>query len=516
MGIGRIPKITLKFDSIDYEGSTEKAYKCYLNNKLQWIPKSIATPVHGFRNSLNIAPFKYAEMTGKVPQPLDSFAMHEVAENKSYHILPEYNIVTPEGVTLKPKQFAKVQQVLRLQVFAINSQMRTGKTFMASTIVKSRHSAGMIDRLVVVAPLRIRNVWQSMFNRMDMDCEFIPVEHFSNIHTRDHINPQADERTFVAIDESHTIKNEDAFRTKFLINKFTRAKHKCILSGTPIGLHAGDLYWQWYFLDPFILGYSTFSEMAKSHLLYGGREGNKVVGYTNIEDITNKIAPYTILLSRKDLGEERPETYSKIYYSINNRKSYHELGKLYCQYLNTFETGKIMKMNTRLQQSARGFFFDEHIDTLGYIDNGAISKVKEIIAKRSGIGVIYFKYNEEAVALMNELKAPAIWGNNTQREFNSIVKDFDEGKIPLLLVQQRIAQGFSLRMADYIIYFSTIYDYIPRMQSQDRAKEGTKPLEIIDLIAHNTIDERIQDVINFKTDINSAVKDELRHIADVQ
>jgi SNF2 family DNA or RNA helicase len=513
MDISKIPRITLKFDTIDYDGSSVKAYKCYLKGKLQWIPKSIATPVAGYRNSLNIAPFKFKDITGRVPQTIDTFVLQEVVDNKAFHNLPDYPYFTPHEIELKPKQREKVERIWRMRVFSINAEMRTGKTFMSATIINSRFRAGMIDKLVVVAPLRTKHVWTSMFERMDCPCEFIAVEHFSNIHTRDKIDVEINEKTFVAIDESHTIKNSDALRTQFIVKFFKKAQNKCTITGTPIGLHAGDLFWQWYFLDPFILGYETFEEMAKSHLLYGGNEGKKVVGYTNIEEISNKISPYTLLLTRKELGEERPETYAKIYYSISNRREYTEFGKLYHQYLTEFAKFKIMKMNTHLQQAARGFTFNENIEAVGYIDNGAIEKTKEIVGKRKGsTGVIYFKYNEEARALQKVFNAPTIWGENTQREFRKIIADFEAGTIPILLVQQRISQGFSLKNADYILYFSTIYDYIPRAQSQDRAKEGTKPLEIIDLIAHDTIDERIQDVISLKTDINSAVKDEIKKL----
>ena len=514
MNIQQLPKITLRFDTIDYDGSTAKAYKCYLNGQCRWVPKSIATPVAGFRNSLNVAPFKFQELTGRVPQTLDSFVLQSVDASRRAHNLPDYAYRPPDSVALKPVQRQKVAEVWRLRVFAINAEMRTGKTFMAAAIVNSRYHAGMVDRLVVVAPLRTKNVWQSMFERMDCPCDFVAVEHFSNIHTRDGIAATVSEKTFVCIDESHTIKNTEAIRTKKIVRFFEKAQHKCAMTGTPIGLHAGDLFWQWYFLDHLILGYESYEKMAKSHLLFGGKEGKKVVGYTNIEEISNRVSPFTLLLTRRELGEERPETCSKIYYSISNRAEYNRLGKLYAQYLNDFDKYKIMKMNTRLQQAARGFTFDENANVLGYADNGAIAKAREVVAKRRGdVGVVYFKYNEEAAALRRAFGAPIIWGQNTQQEFRQIVEDFDAGSTPLLLVQQRISQGFSLRRAGYILYFSTIYDYIPRMQSQDRAKEGTAPLEVIDLIAHNTIDERIQEVIGLKTDSNGALHAELEKIS---
>lgn len=501
----------MSFDTIDYEGSTEKAYKCILNKKVQWIPKSVSSPVQGFKNKLNIAPFLFQNLTGRVPQTLDTFEIEEVEDNRQYHTLEDYPLVNPYGVLLKPLQWERVQKIWRLNVFSINAEMRTGKTFMASVVINSRYHAGMINRLLVVAPLRVKNVWQSMFERLDLaECQFVPIEHFSNIHKRDNLELNIDEKTFVVIDESHTIKNKDSFRTQHFIKLCRKAKHKCTITGTPIGLHAGDLFFQFHFLDPFILGYESFDKMAQSHLLYGGNEGKKVIGYTNIETISQRISPYVLQLTRKELGEERPVTYSKIHYSLKNREAYNNLAAKYFAVIDTFSKFEIMRLNTRLQQSACGFILDDKEQVAGFEDNGRITKLQELIKRRKGIGVVYFKYTQEAEAIKKKLQCPVIWGANSQKEFERITKDFNEGKIPILLVQQRLSQGFSLRRADYIVYFSTIYDYIIRSQSMDRAKEGNAPLEIIDLIADGTIDERIQEVIDFKSDVFSAINKEVK------
>ncbi len=62
----------------------------------------------------------------------------------------------------------------------------------------------------------------------------------------------------VAVDESTTIKNIKAKRTKALIKFAEGAKYKRILTGSPITKSPLDLYSQFLFLDKKILGFDSY------------------------------------------------------------------------------------------------------------------------------------------------------------------------------------------------------------------------------------------------------------------
>ena len=63
---------------------------------------------------------------------------------------------------------------------------------------------------------------------------------------------------FLAIDESTTIKNIKAKRTKALIKFGEDAKYKRILTGAPITKSPLDLYAQFLFLDKEIMGFDSY------------------------------------------------------------------------------------------------------------------------------------------------------------------------------------------------------------------------------------------------------------------
>ena len=64
--------------------------------------------------------------------------------------------------------------------------------------------------------------------------------------------------TLMAIDESTTIKNPDAKRTKNIVKLGEMSKYRRILTGSPVTKSPLDLYKQCEFLDPWLLGHSSY------------------------------------------------------------------------------------------------------------------------------------------------------------------------------------------------------------------------------------------------------------------
>jgi hypothetical protein len=65
-------------------------------------------------------------------------------------------------------------------------------------------------------------------------------------------------QTMMAIDESTTIKNPGAIRTKTIIDLGKDVKYKRILTGSPVTKSPLDLFTQCYFLDPWLLEQQSY------------------------------------------------------------------------------------------------------------------------------------------------------------------------------------------------------------------------------------------------------------------
>jgi len=301
-------------------------------------------------------------------------------------------------------------------------------------------------------------------------------------------------------------------RRESIINRTKNAGHKCILTGTPIGKHAGDLYFQFQFLDPAILNYNSYADFSSAHLLYGGREGKIVVAYSNIEEISKRISPYTVTMSRSEMGIDREKLYQIEPYKITNREKYNELKEKYEKYYEQNMSNAILGYMVKLQQCANGYELNEEDEVIGYSDNGRIECLKSLLKKHSEKQiVIYFKYNEDLKDLSKALDIPILSGKTKTKNFDDVIYNFNSGEYKIIALQQQLSIGFSLRSADIMIYYSRKFGSISSAQSEDRACESIeKTLTIIDICAKNTIDEIIKSTINKQFDIINLFKTEIK------
>src|SRR5690606_34568308 len=91
----------------------------------------------------------------------------------------------------------------------------------------------------------------------------------------------------IVVDESQKIKNIRAQQTKAVIALGKTAKHRLILTGTPVTQSPLDFFAQYRFLDPRIFG-TNFTRFRSRYAIMGGYGGYKVVGYQNLEELAAK------------------------------------------------------------------------------------------------------------------------------------------------------------------------------------------------------------------------------------
>ena len=114
-------------------------------------------------------------------------------------------------------------------------------------------------------------------------------------------------RTMMAIDESTTIKNPEAKRTKNICQLGLATKYNRILTGSPVTKSPLDLYKQCDFLTPELLGHSSYYSFRTRYAVmrtanFGGRSVQIVVGYRNLEELSEKLKEFSYRVL-KDRGE---------------------------------------------------------------------------------------------------------------------------------------------------------------------------------------------------------------------
>ena len=139
-------------------------------------------------------------------------------------------------------------------------------------------------------------------------------------------------RALFAVDESTSIKSPSAARTKNTLRIAKYATHKRILTGSPVTRSPLDLYTQCEFLDPALLGYSSYysfraryAEMVDRSA--GGRTFKQVIGYKNLEELNELLQPFSYRVLKKDCLDLPDKVYitRKIEMTPEQKKAYYEI-----------------------------------------------------------------------------------------------------------------------------------------------------------------------------------------------
>ena len=122
--------------------------------------------------------------------------------------------------------------------------------------------------------------------------------------------------SLMAIDESTTIKNPDAKRTKNICKLSPYAKYKRILTGSPVTKSPLDLYKQCEFLAPELLGHTSYYTFRTRYAImktanFGGRSVQIVVGYHNLDELAEKLKVFSYRVLKDECLDLPPKTFMK-------------------------------------------------------------------------------------------------------------------------------------------------------------------------------------------------------------
>jgi Mesyanzhinovviridae DNA helicase len=124
----------------------------------------------------------------------------------------------------------------------------------------------------------------------------------------------------MVIDESTTIKRHSSKRTENILKLARYAKYRRIMSGEPAANSPLDLWSQFEFLGPGLLGSRTFygfratyANLVKQKVGYGESKRSfvHVAGFRNIENLREKMKPHCFIVKKEDCLDLPPKVYQQ-------------------------------------------------------------------------------------------------------------------------------------------------------------------------------------------------------------
>jgi len=334
-------------------------------------------------------------------------------------------------------------------------------------------------------------------------------------------------RTMMAIDESTTIKNPDAKRSKHICSLGQYAKYKRILTGSPVTKSPLDLYKQCEFLGEGLLDFTSYYAFRTRYAIlktmnFGSHSAKVPVGYKNLQELSDKIALFSDRVLKEDCLDLPDYTYQKriIQLSKEQQKIYDQMKNVALAQMD----GKLMTTSTalvqlmRLQQITCGHFKADD-GTLKIIKNERVNALMDILEEVEGKAIIWahWRHDIDSIVKAIEKEYPGsvmtYYGSTSTEDRAKAIKAIQDpnSKIRFLVgTPQTGGYGITLTEANVMIYYSNGYDLEKRTQSEARINRiGQKrKMTYIDIICEKTVDERIVKALRKKINIASEVMGE--------
>ena len=444
------------------------------------------------------------------------------------------------------------------EVYALFMEMGTGKTKVLIDNMSMLYDKGKIDGALIVAPKGVIGtwfkqeipahladhvekkavLWQALINKTqkakldslftvddDLHILIMNVESFSTTKGLKFAEKfMLSHKTLMAVDESTTIKNPKAKRTRNIIRISKMAKYRRILTGSPVTKNPLDLFAQCFFLDPAHLGHGSYYSFRVRYAIMktafiSGRSIQLVSGFKNLAELSEKLQPFSYRVLKEDCLDLPGKIYMKrtVDLTSDQKKVYKQMKEEALAQLNgkQITTMTALTQLMRLQQITCGHFVADD-GTIQEIKSNRLSELRDILEEVEGKAIIWAHWQRDIQSIVKEIKkvhGPCsvvdYYGLTTQEARETNRKRFQEDDRCRFLVgtPQTGGYGITLTAANTVIYYSNGYDLEKRLQSEDRAHRigQKKSVTYIDIIAEDTIDKKIQDSLRKKINIASEV-----------
>jgi SNF2 family DNA or RNA helicase len=315
----------------------------------------------------------------------------------------------------------------------------------------------------------------------------------------------------LAIDESTTIKNVKAKRTKAIMKFGETAKYKRILTGSPITQSPLDLYSQCAFLSKSLLGYDSYwSFQGKFAIIKQQRMGNmsfnQVVGYKNLEELTEKLKLFAHRTTKKEALDLPDKIYTtrQVELTSTQKEHYTSMKKTSVVFLENggmVTAPEVMTRLLRLQQLLCGYLVNDDGETVE-IANNRIKVMMEVIEEMDGKIIFWSRFRHDIKKIKNELcktygsgSVVTYYGDTSQEDRDSAILRIQNDPKTRFFVSnpQTGGRGITLTAATNVIYYSNDFNLESRKQSEDRCHRIGQDESVlyVDLVCPNTVDVHI-------------------------
>jgi len=421
--------------------------------------------------------------------------------------------------------------------FAYFMEMGTGKTKVAIDNANYLYLTKKINDVIVLAPNSVYMnwiqeisdhskikpdifVWKKSKQKLLMKYKYnnffwllMNIESISRPKGRTFLEQQLNKRgnnTLLIVDESTTIKNKEANRTKALCKMASLAKYKRILTGSPVTKSPLDLYTQCQFLNKSLLGFKSFyafrnryAEMQEIHL--GTHVAKVPKKFINLEELEFKLKNFSYRCTKDECLDLPYKMFVQrnVEITTEQKNMYEKLKKEARAIIHSDEVSFANKLTEiiKLHQVTCGFVKTNNGEVHKFDKNPKLKELASVLEETDEKSIIWATYvsNIEDIKLMlgekyGKESVVSLYGKDSIDDRKNAVERFQNDNRCRFIVGNPAVGGYGLTLtaARNVIYFSNSYNLEHRQQSEDRAhrigQTSNLPITYVDLIVPSTLD----------------------------
>jgi SNF2 family DNA or RNA helicase len=452
-----------------------------------------------------------------------------------------------------PHQIEGVRKMARISSFLLADEMGLGKSLQALTVAAIDYELGHAKRTLIVAPVSLKWNWMdeiekfTHYTALVLDGtpreRVVQLEQFENLDYdilivnyeqvgRHLAELNALRFDIIVWDEAHYLKNPTSKRTKASLR--LHSARSFLLTGSPLLNQVNELYTILHRIAP--LNFPTYSQFTNRYCVYGGWKNKQIVGVKNKAELMTRIENVMIRRLKKDVLDLPEKQYITIKVDLTTEQL-----KLYKQVeedllLSLPDQPEPMEIENALTKFLRlkqicgttlPFSGEDHSSKL----DRAVEMATEIVDNGEPT-VIFTQFRAVIQALEDRFAALAdpittfsLHGDVPKQERSNVVKAWGEhrssdGRPSVLIAGLQVSGvGLNMTQANKCIFVDKLF--VPKLneQAEDRlhriGADATKPIQIYEIIARGTIEQRIEAILRTKRKLfdglieNNAWKKEL-------
>jgi SNF2 family DNA or RNA helicase len=333
----------------------------------------------------------------------------------------------------------------------------------------------------------------------------------------------------VVADEAHKAKDPKSQQARALWAIGATARHRFAMTGTPIAQHPGDFWSLLHFVSP--EEWPSRSRYIDRYCVTGWNAwgGLDIVGISpqTAEEFFRIVDPRFVRRLKRDvLPQLPPKIYERRLVTLGAKqlKAYRELEK---NMVAEVDGGVLMTFNEltlhgRLSQAASAMLSldgDQVVLTEPSAKLDALDELREELGEDEPL--VVFAASRKLLELAAErlqkkgVAFGMVTGAVSESERQAAVEAFQAGRLQVILLTAGAgSEGLTLTRAKTLVFLQRSYSLVENKQAEDRihrpGAEQHDSLLIVDLVAEDTIEERVADVLENKDGMSREItRDEM-------